>query len=178
MLSFAQTFQSPFLVKTILVDGCKSNFPFCHCFDRMECNGREKRSKSIWNQNTEFPSLEPFEDLYFCANNHTLWATAIALLFRLRLSSCSPGFESQVHLRFFQFVLLKFEWGQGENKRKRDREWPIFLKTMKLPDIGLNVTWVCSIELEVSLWQKYLCSDCCCCCTRAFNNSPTVTPCL
>ena len=44
---------------------------------------------------------------------------AIALWFRLRLPSCGPGFESQaLHLRFFQFVLLKLYRENNENKQK------------------------------------------------------------
>ena len=52
---------------------------------------------------------------------------AIAPWFRLRLSSCGPGFESQAHhLCFFQFV-LKLYWEKNENKQKEAGIGP-FLK--------------------------------------------------
>ena len=56
-------------------------------------------------------------------------AAAIAPWFRLRLPSCGPGFESQVHhLRFFQFVLLKLYRENDENKQKEAGIGPFFLK--------------------------------------------------
>ena len=52
---------------------------------------------------------------------------AIAPWFRLRLPSCSPGFESQAHhLRFFQFVLLKLYRENNKNKQKEAGIGPFF----------------------------------------------------
>ena len=51
---------------------------------------------------------------------------AIAPWFRLRLPSCSPGFESQAHhLRFFQFV-LKLYRENNKNKQKEAGIGPFF----------------------------------------------------
>ena len=53
---------------------------------------------------------------------------AIAPWFRLRLPFCGPGFDSQaLHLRFFQFVLLKLYRENNENKQKEAGIGP-FLK--------------------------------------------------
>ena len=50
--------------------------------------------------------------------NFFFWEVA-APWFRLHLPSCGPGFESQaLHLRFFQFVLLKLYQENNENKQK------------------------------------------------------------
>ena len=66
-----------------------------------------------------------------CLNklNLTNEVAAIALWFHLRLPSCGPGFESQVHhLHFFQFVLLKLYRENNENKQKEAGIGPFFLK--------------------------------------------------
>ena len=62
------------------------------------------------------------------SNKQSIWVAAIAPWFRLGLPSCSPRFESQAHdLRFFQFVLMKL-YRENNEKTKRGRAWPFFLK--------------------------------------------------
>ena len=59
------------------------------------------------------------------------WGAAIAQWIRLLLPSCHPGFESQAHhLSFYKFIIVLC--GKDENKRKRVRDWPIFLKKVKV----------------------------------------------
>ena len=69
-----------------------------------------------------FKTLQEFKLSKYDPNSalkYSLWVAAIAPWFRLRLPSCVPGFDSQaLHLRFFQFVLLKLYRENNENKQK------------------------------------------------------------
>ena len=67
--------------------------------------------------------------------HYKLWVAAIAQWIRLRLPSCCPGFESQAHHLCFSiyivqtvYLSIEFECEKNENKQKRGRDWPSFLK--------------------------------------------------
>ena len=58
--------------------------------------------------------------------------------FHLHLPSCGPGFDSQaLHLRFFQFVLLKLYRENNENNENKQKEagiGPFFKKNIDYLD--------------------------------------------